>query len=50
MNFYFQHTETGETLVVYKSVLFGTNYARPLSEWNKETEDGGIRFQLYSGH
>lgn len=45
-----EHSETGETLVIYKSVLFGTNYARPLSEWNKETEDGVIRFQLYSGH
>lgn len=45
-----EHTETGETLVIYKSILFGTNYARPLTEWNKETEDGGIRFQLYNGH
>lgn len=44
-----EHTETGETLVVYKSVLFGTNYSRPLNEWNRETEDGGIRFQLYNG-
>jgi len=29
------HTETGEDLVIYKSVLFGSYYARPLSQWLK---------------
>jgi hypothetical protein len=29
-----QHTETNEPMVVYKSLLFGTNYVRPLSIWN----------------
>jgi len=28
-----KHTETGEDLVVYKSVHFGSVYARPLSQW-----------------
>lgn len=44
-----EHTETKETLVIYKSVLFGTNYARPLSEWNKKTENGNVRFEIYNG-
>jgi hypothetical protein len=43
-----KNTETDEIMVVYKSVLFGTNYVRPLSEWNKETEDGDIRFRLFN--
>lgn len=27
------HTETTETLVIYKSLIFGSFYARPLSMW-----------------
>jgi hypothetical protein len=42
------HTETGEILVIYKSVLFGSYYARPLSLWN-EVVDGKKRFELYNG-
>lgn len=30
-----KHTETCEDLCVYKSITFGTNYVRPLTEWNK---------------
>ena len=30
------HTETDEVLVIYKSLLFGTVYARPLENWNTE--------------
>lgn len=41
------HTETNEILVIYKSILFGTNYARPLTEWNKKTEEGKKRFTIY---
>ena len=30
-----QHTETNEAMVIYKSLLFGTIYARPLTSWNE---------------
>ena len=32
------HTETGEKLVVYSSVLFGSVYVRPLSIWSSTVE------------
>ena len=32
------HTETGEVLVIYKSLLYGSYHARPLDEWNKPLE------------
>jgi len=41
------HTETNEVLVIYKSVLFGSYYARPLTKWN-EVIDGKKRFEIYS--
>ena len=40
------HTETGEKLVVYKSINFGSIYVRPLDIWNSTSEDGQKRFQL----
>jgi len=40
------HSETGEVLVIYKSVHFGTVYARPLDQWY-ESVDGFCRFTLY---
>lgn len=35
-------TETSEPVVVYKSLLFGSIYTRPLSVWNEDVtiEDG----------
>lgn len=42
------HTEIDEILVIYKSVLFGSYYARPLSTWNEEV-DGKKRFEIYNG-
>lgn len=32
------HTETNEPLVIYKSLLFGSIYARPLSQWFETIE------------
>ena len=36
------HSEKDEKLVIYKSLLFGSIYARPLSSWNEtvQTKDG----------
>lgn len=41
------HTETGEVLVIYKSLLFGTVYARPLTLWFNEIEikDVSLKFK-----
>jgi hypothetical protein len=38
------HTETNEPLVIYKSLSFGSQYARPFSEWNDQvdTQDYGV--------
>ena len=32
------HTDTNEPLVIYKSLSFGSQYARPLSEWYDEVD------------
>jgi hypothetical protein len=40
-----KHTETGETMVNYKSELFGSFFTRPLDSWNSRTEDNKIRFE-----
>lgn len=40
------HTETNEILVIYKSLNFGTVYARPLDSWIGVTNEGDIRFKL----
>lgn len=40
------HTETGEKLVVYKSINFGSVYVRPYDLWISETSDGQKRFEL----
>lgn len=39
-----KHTETGEDMVVYRSLLFGSVYVRPLDSWNSEPSPGIIRF------
>jgi hypothetical protein len=33
------HTDTNEPLVIYKSLSFGSTYARPFSEWNDVVKD-----------
>lgn len=40
------HTETGEKLVVYKSINFGSIYVRPYDLWISTTNDGQKRFEL----
>jgi hypothetical protein len=41
-----KHTENGEILVNYQSLLFGSYYSRPLESWNELSTDGEIRFKL----
>lgn len=43
------HSETKEPLVIYKSVPFGSVYARPLSMWHEPCALNGVtlnRFHL----
>ena len=44
------HTDTNESLVIYRSLSFGGFHARPYSEWHDEMKDGefwlGKRFKL----
>ena len=41
------HSETKEALVIYKSVPFGSVYARPLEMWEEECELGRIKFKRF---
>jgi hypothetical protein len=38
-----KHTESDEILVIYRSVAFGTIYARPLSIWYDTIEVPGVK-------
>lgn len=40
------HTETGEKLVVYKSLNFGSVYVRPYEMWDDTVDDDKKRFEL----
>lgn len=40
------HTETGEKLVVYKSINFGSVYVRPYELWSETLDNGRKRFEL----
>ncbi len=42
------HTEQNQILVIYKSLNFGSIYARPIDSWLEKTESGENRFQLIS--
>ena len=33
-----EHSETNEPMVIYKSLLFGSVYARPLSSWDERVD------------
>lgn len=41
------HTENNETLVIYKSLSFGSTYARPFKEWfdDVDTEILGVSYK-----
>jgi hypothetical protein len=41
-------TETDETMVIYRSIQFGTYYARPLAVWNTPV-NSNPRFYVYNG-
>jgi hypothetical protein len=41
-----KQTETGEVLVNYQSLLFGSYFSRPLDSWNSLTDDSEVRFTL----
>ena len=41
-----KHSENGEILVNYQSLLFGSYYSRPLESWDELSTDGEIRFKL----
>ena len=40
-----KHSETGEDMVVYKSIPFGSVYVRPLDIWSEKI-NGRNRFQI----
>jgi hypothetical protein len=42
------HTETGEPMVVYRSLLFGTYFSRPLSTWNSPAIVDGKEIERFS--
>ncbi len=41
------HSETQEALVIYKSIPFGSVYARPLSMWQDVCEIDGVEFPRF---
>jgi hypothetical protein len=41
-----KHSENGEILVNYQSLLFGSYYSRPLDSWNELSTDSEVRFIL----
>jgi hypothetical protein len=44
------HSETGEKLVVYKSINFGSVYVRPYEIWNDIVSENTKRFELINGY
>ena len=43
-----KNTNTDETMVIYRSIQFGTYYARPLVDWNTPV-NSNPRFFIYNG-
>ncbi len=42
------HTETNEVMVIYKSLLFGSVFVRPLSSWNSTISRYSVQRQRFS--
>ncbi len=43
-----KNTDNDETMVIYRSIQFGSYYARPLTDWNTPV-DNNPRFFVYDG-
>jgi len=41
------HSETQDALVIYKSIPFGSVYARPLNMWQDVCEIDGVEFPRF---
>ena len=41
------HSETQEAMVIYKSIPFGSVYARPLNMWQDVCEIDGVEFPRF---
>jgi hypothetical protein len=42
-----KNTDNNETMVIYRSIQFGTYYARPLTDWNTPV-NSNPRFSVYT--
>ena len=42
------HSETNEPLVIYKSLLFGSIHARPLSMWFEKVDIDGVSLSRFA--
>jgi hypothetical protein len=42
------HTETEEAMVFYSSILFGSNYVRPLASWNEPVIVNGEKVERFT--
>lgn len=43
-----KNTDNNETMVIYRSIQFGSYYARPLTDWNTPVNNNP-RFFVYNG-
>ena len=43
-----KHSETEETLVIYRSLTGGGNWARPASMWNETVERDGKTYKRFT--
>ena len=43
-----KNTDNDETMVIYRSIQFGSYYARPLTDWNTPVNNNP-RFYVFNG-